>query len=178
MDKLCEYIVQFFENKGWTPKRLVIWLAVGWVFQILAGIGLITYLMTKGYLEYQKGSNGSRDNSNEKCEGSDQRNVEQFGFNSSGDLRERQRESGQAGNREGNQFYILLLQRHLNGSFDGSFGVNLPDSYYAVIEYISFLFRQEAGWYPETQNQSLIARQECQAKLGTLIFFLVVEQGP
>lgn len=94
MDKLCEYVVQFFENKGWTPKRLVIWLAVGWVFQILAGIGLITYLMTKGYLEYQKGSNGSRDNSNEKCEGSDQRNVEQFGFNSSGNLGERQRENG------------------------------------------------------------------------------------
>jgi len=80
MNKLCEYIVQLFEKKGWTPKRLVIWLAVGWVFQILAGIGLITYLMTKGYLEYQKGSNVS---SNEGSE----RNVEFDRINSSGDLR-------------------------------------------------------------------------------------------
>jgi len=87
MRKLCEFVVQLFDKKGWTPKMLIIWLAVGWVFQILAGIGLITYLMTKGYLEYQKGSNGSRDKSNEKCKGSNQRNVEQFGFNSSADLR-------------------------------------------------------------------------------------------
>lgn len=94
MDKLCEYIVQFFENKGWTPKRLVIWLAVGWVFQILAGIGLITYLMTKGYLEYQKGSNGSRDNSNGNRQGPDKRDAKQFGFDSSANLGERQRESG------------------------------------------------------------------------------------
>ena len=94
MDKLCEYVVQFFENKGWTPKRLVIWLAVGWVFQILAGIGLITYLMTKGYLEYQKGSNETSNSSNGNRQGSDKRNVEQFGFNSSGNLGEQQRENG------------------------------------------------------------------------------------
>jgi hypothetical protein len=82
MDKLCEYTVQFFENKGWTPKRLVIWLAVGWVFQILAGIGLITYLMTKGYLEYQKGSNETSKSSNGNCQGSDKRDVEYCRFNS------------------------------------------------------------------------------------------------
>ena len=80
MNKLCEYIVQLFEEKGWTPKRLVIWLAVGWVFQILAGIGLITYLMTKGYLEYQKGSNGDN-------EGSSERNALRDWPNSTGDLR-------------------------------------------------------------------------------------------
>ena len=80
MDKLCEYVVQLFEKKGWTPKRLVIWLAVGWVFQILAGIGLITYLMTKGYLEYQKGSNVS-DN-----EGSSERNAIRNLSDSSGDF--------------------------------------------------------------------------------------------
>ena len=87
MNKLCEYIVQLFEKKGWTPKRLVIWLAVGWVFQILAGIGLITYLMTKGYLEYQKGSNVSSN------EGPSERNVEFDRINSSGDLRERSNEN-------------------------------------------------------------------------------------
>ena len=102
MNKLCEYIVQLFEEKGWTPKRLVIWLAVGWVFQILAGIGLITYVISQSYLMYMKGSNGSRDNSNEKCKGSNQRNVEHFGFNSSGDFGERQHTNGETGNREGN----------------------------------------------------------------------------
>ncbi len=80
MNKLCEYIVQLFEKKGWTPKRLVIWLAVGWVFQILAGIGLITYLMTKGYLEYQKGSNGDN-------EGSSERNALRDWPDSTGDFR-------------------------------------------------------------------------------------------
>ena len=93
MDKLCEYVVQLFEKKGWTPKRLMIWLAVGWVFQILAGIGLITYLMTKGYLEYQKGSNVS-DN-----ERSSERNAIRNWSDSSGDFGARNSTESQSRNR-------------------------------------------------------------------------------
>ena len=81
MNKLCEYIVQLFEKKGWTPKRLVIWFAVGWVFQILAGIGLIIFLVSQAYLAYQKGSNVSSN------EGSSERDALRDWPDSKGDFR-------------------------------------------------------------------------------------------
>ena len=66
MIKLCEFVVQFFDEKGWTPKKLLIWLAVGWFFQIVAGIGLITYLISQAYLTYQKGKDGGNERSSQR----------------------------------------------------------------------------------------------------------------
>ena len=92
---VCKYVIEIFEEKGWTGKQLVIWFVIGWVFQLMAGFGLLIFLIANAVIHYEQ----RRQNASNNDEESNQSNAGRRWSNSGRNLQSGVCENSQTGNR-------------------------------------------------------------------------------
>lgn len=96
LNKLGKWILNVYEAKGWTGQKLVIWFTIGWVFQLMAGFGLIVYLIAHALVHYEKRSYDASENDDK----SNQFNVRGSRSNNRRPIESRDGSKGKNRNRE------------------------------------------------------------------------------